>query len=125
MRLFEPVISNRDFTTARSKQSKQERINWMYFLKYETLPKPNVPRLKNFGATLALCWIDEPTKLEADGRARNSITKEGWNILSLEEAYEVRLEDYNPDHPAYSSFQLAQEKGERIIFVAVPSKPTQ
>ena len=97
----------------------------MYFLKYETLPKPNVPRLKSFGATLALCWIDEPTKLEADSRARNSITKDGWDILSLEEAYEVRLEDYNTDHPAYSSFQLAEEKGERIIFVAVPSKPIQ
>ncbi len=96
----------------------------MYFLKYETLPKPYVSRLEDFGATLALCWIDEPTELEADRRARNSITEDGWDILSLEEAYEVSLENCDPDHPAYSSFQRAREKGKYIIFVAGPPQPT-
>jgi hypothetical protein len=92
----------------------------VFFLKYETVPDPNSTHLKKFGSALALCWIDKLTQVEAEIHARNHITQNGWNIIGLQEAYSVSLEDYLPDQPARDFFMRAEKDGEYILYVAGP-----
>ena len=94
----------------------------MYFLRYEVLPKSNATKLKDFGNTIALCWIRQAIQANADLQARISIEEAGWEICYLEEAYPVTREDYQPDHPAQGFCDIAEQKGERIVFVTVPKK---
>src|SRR5262249_34295159 len=65
----------------------------MYFLRYEVLPSPNAARLRDFGNTIALCWIRQAIQANADLQARISIEQAGWEIRYLEEAYPVKRED--------------------------------
>ena len=94
----------------------------MYFLRYEVLPNPNAARLRDFGNTIALCWIRQAIQANADLQARISIEQAGWEIRYLEEAYPVKREDYQPDHPAQHSCDIAEQKGEHIVFITVPKK---
>ena len=94
----------------------------MYFLRYEVLPNPSAAKLQDFGNTIALCWIRQAIQAEADLQARISIEQAGWEIRYLEEAYPVKRDDYQPDHPAQRSCAIAEQKGEHIVFVTVPRK---
>jgi hypothetical protein len=92
----------------------------MYFIQYEVSPNPGATKLHDYGNTLALCWIRRAVQAEADLQARNSISEAGWDVLYMIEAFPTALKDHAPDHPAHRSCEIAEQKGECIIFVTAP-----
>ncbi len=90
----------------------------MYFLKYKTEPRPDSPFAKQCGEALTLCWINKASQADAERSAKASITKNRWRILSLVEAFEVSLENVDPNHPSCDFCKRAEKDGEYIIYIA-------
>ena len=89
----------------------------MYFLKYKITPIQRSSHLKNLGKGFALCWIDSLSQKEAEYKSRNNIVESGWNIMELEEAYPISLEEIDSKHPSFNCYLQAKENGEYILFV--------
>jgi hypothetical protein len=72
------------------------------------------------GGAYACCWIDRPTRLEAEKTARSIIAQEGWLIRELEEAKAVDRSTYIENPEGLEDYEQALIDKEVVVFVVYP-----
>ncbi len=71
----------------------------MFYFFFEVKPEPRSPNASKLGGAFVNCWIDRPTKDEAQLIAKSIITDDGWIVGEPDEAFQVDRSSYvdNPE----------------------------
>ncbi len=93
----------------------------IWFLKYEVLPTANSKNAGRYGPTLALCWIRSSARTEAERIAVQDVTKNGWDVVSLEEVREIPADTVS-DNIGIEYLQRNKGKTIYVTYIAGPTK---
>jgi hypothetical protein len=98
----------------------------MFYVQYPVTPLPDRSDVATrYGGAIVNCWIDRPTRLEAEIVAKQMIESEGWQVLKSLEINEVSEADYSKDHDARQYFEQAQLDKEVLVFFVYPAGETR
>jgi len=79
----------------------------MYFLVYHVKPAINMENSGGLVGAFVSCWIEANSINEAKQIATGEIRLAKWELLELDDAYEIKKEDYSIDSDGWEFYQQA------------------
>jgi len=86
----------------------------IFYFQFEARPK----KPGGTGGAFINCWIDRPTREEAESHVRDAIANQDWSVTRLEEAVLVTRETQPAESRQY--FDQAEIDGEVFVFHTWP-----
>ena len=92
----------------------------MFFLTFETRPKPSHPAYGEVGGAVAAVFVNEVVQGAAEAAAREFMDAAGWDVGPLDKAYLVELDAFPQGHRNRARFEQALKDGVAVTFHAWP-----
>ena len=92
----------------------------MFFLTFETRPKPSHPAFEEVGGAVAALFVNEVVQDAAEAAAREFLDNAGWEVGDLDKAYAVELDTYPQGHRSRARFEQALQEGIAVTYHAWP-----
>jgi hypothetical protein len=87
----------------------------MYFFMFRVVPGPEHPDAETMGGAYINCWIDRPTRNEAEAFARKLIEESHWIIKSLDKATVIFKSDYVNNKKGKECFEQALKSKQLFV----------
>jgi hypothetical protein len=97
----------------------------MFFLSFETRPKPAHPAYDEVGGAVAALFVNEVVQDAAEAAAREFMDDAGWDVGELDQAYAVELDAFPPGHRSRARFEQALKDGIAVTYHAWPVGATE
>jgi len=92
----------------------------MFFLTFETRPKPSHPAYGEVGGAIAAVFVNEVVQDAAEATAREFMDEAGWDVGVLDKAYAVELDAFPQGHRSRARFEQALKDGIVVTYHAWP-----
>ena len=96
----------------------------MFFLTFETRPKPSHPAYGEVEGALAAVFVNEVVQDAAEAVAREFMDDAGWDVGELDKAYAVELDAFPQGHRSRARFEQALKDGIAVTYHAWPAGAT-
>lgn len=92
----------------------------MFYLTFETRPKPSHPAYGEVGGAVAALFVNEVGQGAAEAAAREFMEKAGWDVGELDRASVVELDAFPQGHRSRARFEQALKEGIVVTYHAWP-----
>ena len=94
-----------------------------YYFTFDAIPLAENPEKKDCAGAVVCCWVDSIDVNFALAKAKNYITNEGWEVITVEEQFIATREQYEDDpenEDALECYDEAASEGVSAIFYIWP-----
>jgi len=93
----------------------------IYFALYHVKPLPSAENTANIGGAYISCWIETTSLTKAHKIARDEIIRLAkWEIVEMDEAYEIKEEYYTEDSSGLEFYKQALIDKWVLVFHTYP-----
>jgi len=92
----------------------------MFYLTFETRPKPSHPAHGEVGGAVAAVFVNEVAHAAAEAAARAFMDDAGWEVGPLDKAYAVERDAFPEGHRSRARFEQALKDGIVVTYHAWP-----
>ena len=79
----------------------------MYFFVYHVKPSPKMKNAANIAGAYVSCWIEAASITIAEKVAEKKIELTDWQIIELDESFEIGEDHYSKDSESFQFYKQA------------------